>query len=268
MLLAAALAMTMQTEFTLMTFNVRYATSADGKNAWVHRQGLVYKVVNTHKPHVLGVQEALASQVDDLLAHLTGYSYVGVGRDDGRRGGEFSALFYRRDTLEVVESGTYWLSDTPEVAGSKSWGNNVVRVCTWARLRTRAGEVFTVFNTHFDHESQPSREKSAELVLSKIAGETEPSIVLGDFNAGESNPAIQAFLRSGLKNAFRAANPTATTVGTFNGFSRARDGEMIDHIFVSRHWGVLASDIDRTMFDGRLPSDHFPVWARLSLVGP
>lgn len=267
MLLAVVLAVTMQAEFTFMTFNVRYATSADGENAWVHRQGLVYEVVNRHRPDVLGVQEALASQVDDLLAHLPGYAYVGVGRDDGRRAGEFSALFYRRDVFEAVESGTFWLSDTPDVAGSKSWGNNVVRVCTWARLRAKWGLTITVFNTHFDHESQPSREKSAELVLARVAGVTEPSVVMGDLNSGEDNAAVQEFLRSGMKNAFRAANPT-TTVGTFNGFARLQDGPMIDHIFVSRHWGVLASDIDRASFDGRFPSDHFPVWARLVLVGP
>ncbi len=266
MLLAVLCAAVMQNPITFMSFNVRYATADDGLNSWVLRRGMVFDVINRRRPDVLGVQEALASQVDELLVHMPGYTVVGVGRDDGKRAGEFSALFYRRDRFSAVDSGTFWLSDTPDVAGSKSWGNNVVRVCTWASLRSSEGYEFSVFNTHFDHESQPSREKSAELVWSRIRDARLPSVLTGDLNAGEKNVAVQKILGQGLTDTFRVLHPDATDVGTFNGFDpKAMNGEKIDYVFVGSGWKVLSSDIDRTLFDGRTPSDHFPVWAVVEL---
>lgn len=261
MLLAVLCAVVMQNQLTFMSYNVRYATADDGANAWVFRRGMVFDVINRRKPDVLGVQEALASQVDELLVHLPGYSYVGVGRDDGKRAGEFSAVFFRRDLFSVVDSGTFWLSDTPDAVGSKSWGNNVVRICTWARLRTSDGFEFSVFNAHFDHESQPSREKSAELVGTR-ASKAGQCVVMGDFNAGEANPAVSKLKGLGLMDTLRSANPSAVDVGTFNGFDvKATGGEKIDYILVGNGWKVVSAGIDRTLFDGRVPSDHFSVWA-------
>jgi endonuclease/exonuclease/phosphatase family metal-dependent hydrolase len=249
----------MQASFTLMSFNVRYATAGDGADSWVYRRGLVFDVVQRRKPDVLGVQEALASQVDELLVHLPGYSYVGVGRDDGKRGGEYAAVFYRRDRLSVVSSGTFWLSDTPEVVGSRSWGNTVVRICTWARFRDADRTEFTVFNAHLDHESQASREKSVELILSRLRQAGSPSVVMGDFNAGEENRAVMMLVEGGMVDTYGLAEANR---GTFTGFDpQSVTGPKIDYIFTSGSWTVLSAGIDRTTFEGRLPSDHFPVWA-------
>lgn len=261
MLSAALCAIAMQSPLTFMSYNVRYATAADGPDSWVLRRAGVFSVINARRPDVLGVQEALASQIDELLVHLPGYSYVGVGRDDGKRAGEFSAVFYRRDRLSVVDSGTFWLSDTPEVVGSKSWGNNVVRICTWAHLRSSDGLTIRVYNAHFDHESQPSREGSAALVRSRVSG---LSVVMGDFNAGETNAAVKTFLLGGLVDTFRALYSDAAEVGTFNGFDpKATKGEKIDYVLCTPGWKVQESGIDRTLYNGRAPSDHFPVWAVL-----
>jgi endonuclease/exonuclease/phosphatase family metal-dependent hydrolase len=263
MLSAALCAIAMQSPITFMSYNVRYATAADGPDSWVLRRAGVFALINARRPDVLGVQEALASQVDELLVHLPGYSYVGVGRDDGKRAGEYAAVFYRRDRASVVESGTFWLSDTPDVVGSKTWGNNVVRVCTWAKLRTTEGAEFTVYNAHFDHESQPSREKSAALVRSRVSGF---AVVMGDFNAGESNAAVTSLISGGIVDTFRTLHREATEVGTFNGFDpKASKGEKIDYVLCTPGWKVLESGIDRTLYNGRAPSDHFPVWA---VLGP
>lgn len=262
MLSAAFCAIAMQTPLTFMSYNIRYATAADGPNSWVFRRAALFSVINSRRPDVLGVQEALASQIDELLVHLPGYSYVGVGRDDGKRAGEYSAVFYRRDRLTAESSGTFWLSDTPEVVGSKSWGNNVVRVCTWAKFRSTEGLAFTVYNAHFDHESQPSREKSAALVRSRVSG---LSVVMGDFNAGESNAAVIGLLTGGVVDTFRALHRDASDVGTFNGFDpKATKGEKIDYVLCTAGWRVVESGIDRALFDGRVPSDHFPAWAILA----
>jgi endonuclease/exonuclease/phosphatase family metal-dependent hydrolase len=164
----------------------------------------------------------------------------------------------------VVESGTFWLSDTPTEVGSKSWGNTVVRICTWAKFRASDGLVFTVFNTHFDHESQPSRERSADLVVGK-ASSSGLSVVMGDLNAGETNAAVTRFKTGGFVDTFRKLHADETQVGTFTAFDAKRSGgEKIDYVFASAGWEVLSSGIDRTVFDGRPPSDHFPVWAMLA----
>jgi endonuclease/exonuclease/phosphatase family metal-dependent hydrolase len=262
MLSAALCAVVMQSPLTFVSYNIRYATAADGPNLWVFRRAAVFALINSRRPDVLGVQEALATQIDELLVHLPGYAYVGVGRDDGKRAGEYSAVFYRRDRLSVTESGTFWLSDTPEVVGSKSWGNNVVRICTWATMRSTDGMTFNVYNAHFDHESQPSREKSAALLRSRVSGH---SVVMGDFNAGEQNAAVKDLLSNGLVDTFRALHSDAIEVGTFNGFdTKATKGDKIDYVLCSPGWKVIDAAIDRTLFDGRAPSDHFPVWAVLS----
>ena len=254
--------MTLQTQLVFMSYNVRYANEADGRNTWTLRRGLVFDVINRRRPDVLGVQEALASQIDELLVHLPGYAFVGVGRDDGERKGEFSAIFYRRDSLRIIESGTYWLSETPETPGSKHWGNNVVRICTWARMQQSDGAEFLVSNVHFDHESAPSRLKSSELVSRRGAA----GVVMGDFNAGEQSPEVTYIKDKGWVDTFRAIHAEKTEVGTFNGFDPlATKGEKIDYIFVPSNWKVVDAGIDRTVFDGRSPSDHFPVWARVEL---
>jgi len=255
---------------TVMTFNIRYGTADDGENAWPKRKDLLFATIRSAHPDILSLQEALRFQLDDLHTALPGYTEIGAGRDDGKTAGEYSAIFVRTDRLLVDEGGTYWLSDTPEEPGSMSWGNRIPRICSWASLLDRkTNEVLYVFNTHWDHESQSSREKSAGLMLESIAHFTDvgdPVIVTGDFNAGERNTAFRALLSSDvvrLSDTYRHRHPKATRVGTFNGFTGDTKGEKIDAILVSDEWSVQDAEIIRSERDGRYPSDHFPVVATL-----
>jgi endonuclease/exonuclease/phosphatase family metal-dependent hydrolase len=192
---------------------------------------------------------------------------VGVGRDDGGEGGEYAAILYRTDRLELLDSGTFWFSDTPTVPGSTGWGNTIPRICTWGRFRDRLDDrEFYHFNVHLDHASQPSRERSAALLAEQVNDPPTraPVLVTGDFNAGEQNPAMTTLYDSGLSDSYRHLHPDAADAGTFNDFVGARDGEKIDAILVGSGWVVEEADIVHTSRDGRYPSDHFPVTAVLA----
>lgn len=267
----AALASQEAAPLRVLSFNVRYGTAADGPNAWPLRRAVVADLLRRQAPDVVGLQEALRFQLDELRADLPGYGEAGVGRDDGRTAGEYAAILFRLDRLELRASGTFWFSDTPEVPGSRSWGNRVTRIATWARLRERAGgATFWVFNVHLDHESQASRERSAELVLRRIAarGDDAPVIVTGDFNAGELNPAVRA-MTAVLRDTYRARRPADAVAGTFHGFRGDSTGEKIDFVLTTPDVVTLDAAIDRTRGpDGVWPSDQFAVLAVVRLPAP
>jgi endonuclease/exonuclease/phosphatase family metal-dependent hydrolase len=253
----------------VMTFNIRYGTAPDGENAWPHRRDLVEKVIREYDPDVIGLQEALRSQLDELRQALPEYSKVGVGREAGG-GGEYSAVFYRAARFDLSDAGTFWLSDTPETPGSRSWGNNLPRICTWARLFDRTNERrFLVFNTHWDHESQPARLASGTLLgqrVQKLCAGAEPAIVTGDFNAAPQNPAFVELLTCGdVQDTFRVIHADETDVGTFNGFGKNMQARKIDAVLVTNHWRVQDAAIVRTRDGQRYPSDHFPVTATIEL---
>lgn len=262
------------TPVTVMTFNIRYGTADDGANRWEQRRALVLDVIRQRDPDILATQEALRFQLDELRANLGGYEELGVGRDDGAAAGEYAAILYRADRFEVVAHGTFWFSETPELPGSIGWGARLPRICSWARLRDRDfGRSLYIYNVHFDHESQESRERSAALLIERIHGQAggDPVIVAGDFNAGEDNLAMR-ILRGddrpagpSLRDSYRVLYPDEAQVGTFNGFRGDTSGPKIDGVFVSDGWRVEAAAIVRTSPLGRYPSDHFPVVATLSL---
>ena len=271
-------------DLAVMTFNIRYGTANDGENRWENRTDLVFDVVRRHDPDIVGLQEALRFQIDEMLAALPEYGEIGVGRDDGKMLGEYSAILYRKDRLRVVQSNTFWFSDTPGTPGSASWGNRIPRICTWGRFVHKAsGKAFYMFNVHLDHQSQPSRERSAVLLAQRIAGRELPApvIVTGDFNAAEDNPAVQylkgerPLVGAGedasktpvvLVDSFRVLHPEAEEVGTFNRFKGDRSGPKIDYVFTQPGIKVLRADIVQDTTDGRCPSDHFPVTAELRLA--
>ncbi len=255
-----------------MSFNIRYGTARDGDNNWELRRDVLMETIDAFGADVLGVQEALHFQLEELVAAMPRYRRIGVGRTDGVEAGEYAAILIDRSRLEVLEQGTFWFSDTPEVPGSTSWGNDIPRICTWARLRDRtSGRSFYAYNVHWDHRSQPSRERSGELLIRTIAQRAsgdDPVLVTGDFNAGETNPAFQQLLQApevALSDTFRSLHPAARGVGTFNGFEGTTTGEKIDAVLASGDWEVLAAQIDRTARQGRYPSDHFPVTATVRL---
>jgi endonuclease/exonuclease/phosphatase family metal-dependent hydrolase len=247
---------------------------------------MLFALLRTENPDLIGLQEALSFQVDEILAAVPGYAAVGVGRDDGKAAGEMSAILFRTERFRVAASGTFWFSDTPEVVASKTWGNRITRISTWARLIDRDGTAFTLYNLHLDHESQPSREKSTALLLQRIAARpfpTEPVIVTGDFNTGESNAALQVLLgpagpagartaasaspRPAFVDTFRLLHPDDAEVGSFTSFVFGQTkGDKIDYVLVQPGTTVLSAGIVRTAENGRYPSDHFPVTARIQLA--
>ena len=253
----------------VMSFNIRYGTAKDGENDWTRRRTMLFDLVREQDADLVGLQEALDFQVDEITAAVPGYATIGVGRDDGGARGEFAAILFRKNRFRVAEAGTFWFSDTPAVPGSKSWGNNITRICTWARLIDRDGRGFFVYNVHLDHQSQPSRERSTGLLRERISARSfaaEPVVVTGDFNVGEKNPAL-ATLVGPFVDTYRVIRPQETTVGTFTGFKFGNvGGEKIDYILVQPDTEVMHADIVRFTREQRYPSDHFPVVARVRLV--
>lgn len=267
LILGAALHAVAPEPLTIMSFNIRYGTADDGPNRWELRRSQMIELLKAQNPDVLGLQEALHFQIDQLLEALPEYHTVGVGRSDGGHGGEYSAIFYRASRLTVRRTATFWLSDTPEVVASNTWGNAIERICTWALFDDKQGRPFYTYNLHLDHVSQPSREKSVALLLDRIAARAPlaPVVVTGDFNTGETNPATQAMTKV-FRDSFRVVHPEAKEVGTGNQFTFGRiTGEKIDYVFVEPEAEVLSAEIVRTAADGKYPSDHFPVVARIRL---
>lgn len=269
-------------ELKVMTFNIRYGTADDGENRWENRRQILIDILKDNSPDIIGLQEALDFQISQIRQGLPEFGQLGVARDDGKTKGEYCAILYRLDRFTVDESGTFWLSDTPEVAGSIHWGNANIRICTWARLaEKKTGAAFYLYNLHLDYASQLSREKSAVLLAQRIHGRkhTDPFIITGDFNAGETNPAI-LYLKGKMTlgesegksqnpvpvvDTFRVLHPDANEVGTFNAFKGNCKGEKIDYIFVPTGVQVIDAEIVRTQYNGFYPSDHFPVTARICL---
>lgn len=258
----------------VMSFNIRYGTANDGENRWENRREALFALLRAEDADVIGLQEALYSQIQEILVAVPGYAVAGVGRDDGRTKGEFSAILFRTTRLTLSDAGTFWFSDTPEVVASTTWGNTITRICSWARFVDRDGRAFWHYNVHLDHLSQPSRERSAELLARRIAARDdrgEPAIVTGDFNVGETNPALVPLVGTAAApgrfvDTFRVIAPAATETGTFTAFDPARTtGDKIDYVLVPRGTEVLGAAIVRTARNGRLPSDHFPVTARVRL---
>jgi endonuclease/exonuclease/phosphatase family metal-dependent hydrolase len=258
-----------------MSFNIRYGTANDGDDHWTLRREFLYDVMRQADADLVGLQEALDVQIAALLQALPQYGVVGVGRDDGRARGEYAAILYRRDRFRVSDAGTFWFSDTPEVVASRSWGNNITRICTWARFVDRDGSAFWHYNVHLDHQSQPSRERSTALLAERIAARrapAEPVVVTGDFNVGEANPALRRLTAPPLGapalfvDTFRVRHPAEPRAGTFNGFKfEQTGGDKIDYVLVAPGTDVLDAAIIRTSRNNRYPSDHFPVTARIVL---
>ena len=263
-------------DIRVMSFNIRNGTANDGENHWNLRKEFVVDVIRDYAPDVLGLQEAVRLQLDAFNRQLPEYGEVGIVSDATRHTGQYSAILYLKERFEARESGTFWLSDTPDIP-SKSWGNHHLRICTWVRfVEKQSAQSFYVYNTHMDDGSQPSREKGVQLMMKHIHGQTQPApfILLGDFNAAEDNPAIAYVQGAGdltdhtpveAVDTFRVLHPDEKTVGTFNGFTGRMSGSKIDYIFVSPEFRTVGASIVRTNREGRYPSDHYPVTAHVRL---
>lgn len=265
----------------VMSFNIRYGTADDGDNAWPRRRDAVIGVIREFDPDLLGMQEVLAFQRDELAAALPGWAAVAAGRDDGLDAGEMTPVLYRTARFEQLAAGHLWLSDTPDAAGSRGWDAALPRIATWVRLRDRSdpgGRAVLVLNTHFDHRGQEARLRSAALLRERLRdlGRDCRVVLTGDFNAAEgSEPYRELFTArqdhaGTLVDTLRAARPQpGPAEGTFNRFDpAATTGPRIDWIGCSADWEVRLAGIDRTTRDGRTPSDHWPVTAVLRAARP
>ncbi|MEO8746076.1 MAG: endonuclease/exonuclease/phosphatase family protein [Rhodanobacter sp.] len=247
----------------VMTFNVRVPVDT-GMNAWANRRDLMVQVIEAARPDLLGTQELTEEQREYLAAHLPGYAWFGQGRDGGTRG-EHMGVFYRTDRLKVLRSGDFWLSDTPDVPSSKTWGQPYPRMVTWAQFRLRhGGGTFNYFNTHFPYrpEDVHARMLSAGEILQRIGRLPSAArvILAGDFNCGPETP-VHAELTRGLRDAWMAAGSRSGPAKTFHNFTGNPD-ERIDWI-LSRGFKVITVQTVSTHEGPRYPSDHFPVVAEL-----
>jgi len=256
-------------QITIGTFNIRYDNPADSGNLWVNRAPVVSNLIRFHKFDVLGIQEGLKNQLDDISNALPEYTRYGKGRDDGKDGGEHSAILYRKDRFKLLKSGDFWLSETPDQPG-KGWDATCCnRICSWVFLEdVQTKKKFYTFNVHYDHQGVIARKESSKLILKKIAeiAGTAPALLTGDLNGGRDSEWYQRIATSGVlsdthsKVKFPYANNSSS-----NGFRTPRGQTVIDHIFMSKQftanrWGILTD----TYF-GKFPSDHFPVLAEVEL---
>lgn len=262
-------------QIRVMSFNIRYGTAADGANHWDKRKEWLAETIVNFRPDLLGTQETIGFQRDFLASQLPDYEAFGVGREDGKEKGEMTALFFRRDRFEKTDGGHFWLSETPDVVGSRGWDAALPRMVSWVKLRDRNSETarpLLFANTHFDHVGVKARENSASLIRSRLGeiGADCDVVLTGDFNAGEGSIpyknlfAVQANQME-LLDTCRVAHPEKNNQeGTFSGFkAKSSSGARIDWIAVSKNMRVKEASIDRTSKDDRTPSDHFPVTAIL-----
>ncbi len=230
-------------------------------------------VILGHRTGLNRIASIKSKLLDQIEQAVPGYAEIGEAREGGTEG-EYSAILYARERFRADASGTFWLSSTPERV-SNDWGNANIRVCTWGRFAdTKTGQAFYLFNTHLDHVSQPSRDKGVRLIVRRIQARAHPDpfVLTGDLNAGEDNPAIR-YLKGvetnegvapiTLIDTFRLLHPDAAHVGTFHSFKGTTAGPKIDFILTPASTHVLEATILHTNRDGRYPSDHFPVTARL-----
>lgn len=272
------------------TFNIRNANGGDSinGNGWGQRYPYIAQMVQFHGFEIFGTQEGKYHQLQDLKAAMPGYDYIGVGRDDGKQAGEFSAIFYKTDRFEVLEHGDFWLSPETDHP-NKGWDAALPRICTWGKFKEKnSGFEFIYFNLHMDHIGVQARSESAKLILQKVKEQPShiPVILSGDFNVDQTNESYALLNNSGvMRDAYEMADLRYAPNGTFNGFHPDRmTTSRIDHIFLSDDFQVLKygiltdtyrtpvkesaekekngnfpKEVSMQKYEARMPSDHFPV---------
>lgn len=256
--------------YKIMTYNIRYDTTNDGENQWSKRKAFLSNQIAYNEPDVFGIQEGLYHQVGYLDSTLTNYNYVGIGRDDGKTKGEYSAIFYNTNKLKVLKHATFWLSETPKKI-SVGWDASMERICTYALFKDiKNNQHFWVFNTHFDHRGNEARLQSTKLIVKTIEGLNKkkfPVVLTGDLNLMPESKPIQ-YLASVLNDSKTVSRtkPFGPT-GTFNGFKFDKPvRNRIDYIFTSKEniivnkYAVLSDSKDC-----KYPSDHLPVLVNISI---
>jgi endonuclease/exonuclease/phosphatase family metal-dependent hydrolase len=254
----------------VMTFNIRFDNPADGANSWNNRKSLVIKTLGENAPDLIGMQEVLQQQLIFLENNLKDYNAIGVGRDDGKAGGEYSPVLYRTERFKLLNWGTFWLSNTPNDTGSVGWDAALPRICTWAKMEDiHANRQLFVLNTHFDHMGTEARKESARLIMEFIANRTFglPVILTGDFNCTPEEDPYTLLTNPGgaMKDACLAANPDkGCDTDTFNGFGSSPEKERIDLVLVKGNFEVESYSMLEIKEGEMFISDHYPILVKLN----
>lgn len=256
-------------KITVGSFNIRYDNPGDSGNLWKDRAPIVSNLIRFHGFDILGIQEGLINQLEDISSALPGYARYGKGRDDGKEGGEHSAIFYKKDRFKLLKSGDFWLSESPDQPG-KGWDATCCnRICSWVQLEDlKTQKKFYVFNVHYDHQGVTARRESSKLILKKISeiAGNHPVLLTGDFNGNRESEWYQHLAKSDiLTDVYTRVKFPYANNSSANGFRIPRGNAVIDHIFMTKQfnasrWGILTD----TYF-GKFPSDHFPVLAEVEL---
>ena len=268
-------------ELYIGQYNIRNANAKDAAagNGWERRSPVVCDILRVESFDIFGSQEALHGQMEDLRAALPQYESIGVGRNDGKTGGEYAPIFYKKDRIRCLQSGTFWLSETPDVIGSKGWDAKYPRICTWGQFKDlKSGKKFWMFNLHMDHRGMEARRQSCHLVLAKVkemCGK-QPYILTGDFNVDQKNEIYNIIADSGVfHDSYETAEVRMAETGPMNYFKvNYKTDRRIDHVFLSPHFKALDYklmtysywvEVEPGVHEQRLPSDHYPIGVHVTL---
>jgi len=255
---------------SIVTYNIKYDDRSAEKNSWLMRKEGMIDLINSISPDILGIQEGLLHQVDYLDTNLDNFKYVGVGRDDGNKKGEFCAIYYNKNKYRLIKSSTFWLSESPSNV-SIGWDAALERICTYAQFETLNGKnKIWVFNTHFDHFGMTAREQSAKLLIKKIRNintDGEPTVVMGDFNALANSKEIEILKREFKDSMEISEKEHKGPPGTFNNFSpKQKIAKRIDYIFTYGMKTLFHEHVNKMLDNGNHISDHLPVVTKMKII--
>jgi endonuclease/exonuclease/phosphatase family metal-dependent hydrolase len=253
--------------YQFATYNIKFDDRNDLENLWKDRSNHLINLIQFHKMDLIGTQEGMKNQLDEISSTLK-YPYIGQSREEDGIKGEFSAIFYNPKKFTLIERNTFWLSPTPDIA-SKGWDAALNRICTYGKFEDANGLQFYIFNIHYDHVGQKAREESSKLVLGKIKSinkENIPVILMGDFNVENGNKAYEIIVKSDFRDSKSLSQNTPyEAIGTFNGYNWDKKPErIIDYIFVNKRIEVLRYGVLTDNYGLKYPSDHFPVMIEVS----
>ena len=250
-------------EIKVMSYNIRLSSGtieADSIYHWEHRKQASLELMHQEQPTVFGLQEACPDQMDYMVENLPEYGYIGVGRDDGKRKGEFMSIFYKKDEVELIDGGTFWLSQTPDQV-TKGWDAACFRTCTWTILKKKdTGKKFVYLNTHLDHKGQEARKESIKLIVAKaeeLTGGKLPVFITAAFNSPTTNEIFKPMQRA-MKDA-RVEAPVTDERGTLNCWGTTPPGVVIDHIFFRGAEAQKFEVLRDKDYGAPYVSDHYPV---------
>ena len=252
---------------TVMSYNIRYLNTRDGEDVWENRKEAVIETFEAG--FIVGLQEVVWKQFDDIKSGTPKFEWYGVARDDGKQKGESAPIGWLKKQFSCVDKGTFWLSDTPDIVGSKGWDAALPRIATWVRLLNHSSnQQWVIINTHFDHRGAEARKKSGELIRKWVVEKAKglPVVVMGDMNAKLGSAPMNALLEGKQRiledaRSRQGVNDKGPN-STWSGFREIVEGQRIDHILVSPNVEVVEFEtMNPKTKSGRFASDHLPVWS-------